>query len=944
MRSQRFSVVVLAISASLACNGTTVKPPSLDYTVTVSPTSASVTAGKKVQLGFVSAGPVAWSVQDTGGGTVDANGLYTAPAAAGTFHVVATSQKDSTKTGTVVVTVIAAPVAPSITAPRLITTGKAGSASVAAVAGGTFAWTIFNGTINGSATGASIAFTAGDLGETVLGAAALNSAGDASAETIAVVGVIAAATPPVITAPAAVTTARQGLPASVATSPGITYAWTLTGGTITSGAATDTIAFTSGPVGTIAITCTATNAAGDAAAPIIVSVSVRDHQLELIAGATGGPGYNDGPVADARFAFINGLAFDPADGTTLYVSDTNNRSIRKVANGMVTTLAGSAALDGGGGYSDGVGPGAQFGGPWGIGVDGKHDVFVADHYGETVRRVSPDGATTSLAGSAFGYGETNGFGPAAKFRYPTALTVNDAGTVITVTETSAAGIVRQVLPNPDGGDQWQATTYGTSSTARLYGVAVASDGGVFLSEQNQNVVAFVSNGVAQPVAGSGNASFLDGTGTAAGYYFPRGLAFDPSDHLFVADTVNNAIREITIDAGSYVTTTVTDAGLNQPADLARSGDGTLYFTEGTLNAVHRLGSAGPVVTAGAEQQAGAANGRGGAARFSFGGNFAGVARDGLDLYVADSANNTIRKVAADGTVSNFAGTPGPNYNSYIDGLAAGASFSSPTGLAVDRTTHAVYVTDTRNCAIRSISYDPAYAANVVFTVAGGHGCSNRDGQGADAGFSNPTGIAASNDGNTLYVADNGNSLIRQLVLDADAGAWNVTTIGGRYSCERQDGEGVDAGFCGPSSLALDQSGNLFVADTGNEAIRKMTFNAANHDWITTTVVPGDPSFNCPFHDGETTNDGGVCNPTGIAFDTQGRLFVSDYNAVKMLSPVGDGTSWMVQTVAGTQPKRAALPGPLPASLNYAAGLAGTALGDIAVTDTLENTLFLLRAP
>ena len=192
-----------------------------------------------------------------------------------------------------------------------------------AVDGVTYLWTIFNGTL-GTATGDSVSFVANDIGEVVLACSGTNAANDVSPEAVAVVASIAAATTPQISAPPVVTEGRIGLPASVATTPGITYAWTATNGTIASGAAANSIVFTAGTPGPLQLSVVAANAAGDAAPAGTATLTVRPHGLDLVAGALGGSGFADGTGADARFDGPEGIAYDPAGNA--YVADGANRA------------------------------------------------------------------------------------------------------------------------------------------------------------------------------------------------------------------------------------------------------------------------------------------------------------------------------------------------------------------------------------------------------------------------------------------------------------------------------------------------------------------------------------------------------------------------------------------------------------------------------------------
>ena len=178
--------------------------------------------------------------------------------------------------------------------------------------------------------------------------------------------------------------------------------------------------------------------------------------------------------------------------------------------------------------------------------------------------------------------------------------------------------------------------------------------------------------------------------------------------------------------------------------------------------------------------------------------------------MADSTNHTLRQISSGGVVTTFAGSAGSTGTTDATGTAA--RFNLPNGVAVDGS-GALYVTDTTNNSIRKIT-----ASGVVSTLAGTPGVSGyADGTGAGALFNHPTGVALDGSGN-IYVADTGNSTIRKIssggVVTTLAG---LPTIGGK-----RDGANSDAWFNQPKSLVVDSSGNVYVADTGNAAIRKIT--------------------------------------------------------------------------------------------------------------------------
>lgn len=315
------------------------------------------------------------------------------------------------------------------------------------------------------------------------------------------------------------------------------------------------------------------------------------------------------------------------------------------------------------------------------------------------------------------------------------------------------------------------------------------------------------------------ASFVDGVGVLGTFSSPHNLAVDSSGNVFIADQTNNAIRNIT--AGNVVSTMV---------------------------------GAGPT-------NAGLVNGVGTAAKLS---GPRGVALDGSSgtLYVADEANNVIRAISPALVVTTFAGST----NSFTDATGTNAAFSGPQGVAVDSSGN-IYVADAGNNVIRKIT-----AGGVVTTIAGGGSAGGRaqgfaDGTGTNAKFTFPSQVALDGAGN-LYIADRANHAIRRLVLSNNV----VTTLAGGGSGTTgvlgfTDGQGTTARFNSPYGLAVDSTGNnIFVADTSNHAIRKVTAAGA-----VSTVAGGSSGL----ADGAATA-ATFWFPRGVAVDSVGNVFVADY--------------------------------------------------------------------
>jgi serine/threonine-protein kinase len=262
-------------------------------------------------------------------------------------------------------------------------------------------------------------------------------------------------------------------------------------------------------------------------------------------------------------------------------------------------------------------------------------------------------------------------------------------------------------------------------------------------------------------AGSGSQGSSDGTGTSASFSYPIGIAVDVSGNVYVTDAGNNLIRKIT-SAGVVSTL---------------AGSGSIGSTDGT----------------------------GTAASFN---DPNGVAVDGSgNVYVADMNNNLIRKITSAGVVSTFAGSVSAGF---ADGTGIAASFKNPFGIAIDGVGN-LYVGDFGNSLIRKIT-----PTGVVSTFAGSGSQGSSDGKGTAARFFLPAGVSVDGSGN-VYVADEANNLIRKITP-----AGLVSILAGSGSQGSADGTGIAASFKNPFGIAVDGSGNVYVADTDNNRIRKIS--------------------------------------------------------------------------------------------------------------------------
>ena len=621
----------------------------------------------------------------------------------------------------------------------------------------------------------------------------------------------------------------------------------------------------------------------------------RPGKSSTIAGYPGIPGSADGVGSNARFSQPQGVAVDNAGN--IYVTDFGNSTVRRMTvsgtNWVVSTIAG---LAGNQGSADGAGTNAQFYSPYGVAVDSAANLYVADYQEYTIRKITLVGTNwvvSTIAGLAGHSGHTDGANSDARFSSPEYIAV-DSNANLYVTDSDIYTI-RKITPV---GTNWVVTTFaglagnfgaadGTGTNAQFHfpdGIALDRAGNLYVSDSgNETVRKVTSAGVVTTLAGSshspGNYGSADGTGTNARFWSPRGLAVDLTDKIYVSDFGNNEIRKVTT-AGVVSTVAGLVPGASQgsadgigagaqfsyPFGAAVDSSGTIYIADFYNDTIRQITSAGVVSTmAGLAGNQGTNDGAGSNARFY---DPYAVAVDGAgNVYVADYESATIRLVTSAGSVSTIAGLGGNTGTN--DGVGGNARFYGPEGIAVDGFNN-VYVADTYNSTIRKIR--PEGGGWIVSTIAGLAGSSGaNDGANNGARFSQPAGIAVDLAGN-LFVADSGNDTIRMITpVGTD---WVVSTIAGLAGhFGSSDGTGTNARFGSPGGIAVDSADNLFVADTGNNTLRRIA--AAGGGWVVSTI--GGLAGNSGNSDGA----GSVARfygARGIAVDSADALYVADaYN-------------------------------------------------------------------
>jgi hypothetical protein len=626
---------------------------------------------------------------------------------------------------------------------------------------------------------------------------------------------------------------------------------------------------------------------GGGSTPPAAPPSAPTPTLSLFAGNMGGSGNADGTAGAARFSGTYGLATD--SNGNVYVADSGSYTIRKITPaGVVTTLAGSAGVLG---SSDGSGAVASFANPLGVAADRSGNVYVADSDNYTVRKISPAGVVTTLAGLAGTPGNTDGPAAAARFNYPQWVAVDTSGNVYVVDDSvvrkiSAAGVV---------------TTLADLNGAA--GIAADSNGNLYAAV-GTTIQKLSATGVVTTLAGSATYGSADGVGAAASFMLPFGITTDNGGNVYVTDNSGFTIRKIT-PAGVVTTLAGGSAGTADGSGAAAQFDGPVGIAMDASNnlyvadylTIRKVTQAGVVTTiAGAADKTGSTDGTGAAALFNAP---ARIAVDGSgSLFVGDNGNATIRKITATGVVTTFAGTAGAH--GHVDATGAAARFGALGGFAFDSNGN-LFATDPTNNTIRKIT-----PAGVVTTVAGSVGMNGSvDATGSAATFNGPTGITVDHSGN-LLVTDRYNSTVRKISPSGVA----TTLAGTAGQIGSLDATGTSARFGYPTGITTDSGGNVFVADPGYHAIRKINSAGVVTTFAGTSGLPGSADgagaaarFNQPFD---------------IASDSSDNLYVADSgnSTIRKITPGG-----VVTTVVGVAKVAGFTPGALPGVISYPVSVA-----------------------
>jgi sugar lactone lactonase YvrE len=590
--------------------------------------------------------------------------------------------------------------------------------------------------------------------------------------------------------------------------------------------------------------------------------------LTVVAG-NGAKGFSGdgGPATSATLWGPIGVAVDAAG--SVYIADFNNYRIRAVSrSGTIYTVAGNGAM----GFSgDGLlSTTASLGAPYAVAADAAGNLYIADFGNNRIRKVSLSGIISTVAGNGTrGFSGDGGPATSASLAGPDGVAVDNAGNLYIadlanyrIRRVSPAGMISTVAGNGAKGFSGDGGPATSASLAGPEGVAVDAAGNLYIADPSNYCVRKVSpSGIITAVAGNGVSGFSGdgGPATSAALAYPMGVAVDAAGDLYIADASNNRVRQVS-PSGTISTVAgngaykfagdggpATSASLYFPSAVAVDTAGSLLIADHANNRIRKVSPPGTITTVAGNGAVGF-SGDGGPATSASLSYPAGMAVDASgNLYIADAGNNRIRRVSPDGIISTVAGNGVAGFSG-DGGPATGASLNSPMGVAVD-SAGSLYLADYMNNRVRKVS-----PSGIISTVAG-------DGKQAPSGCSAtstslcyPMGVAVDTAGN-LYIADTGNG--RMLKVSASG---TISTV--LYD----DGSsGTPASL---QSVAVDPAGDLYIADTGNDRVRQLSPSGT----LTTSAGSGLSGFS---GDGGPATSARLAAPTGVAADAAGNIYIAD---------------------------------------------------------------------
>lgn len=595
-----------------------------------------------------------------------------------------------------------------------------------------------------------------------------------------------------------------------------------------------------------------------------------DGKITTLAG-TGTPGFNnDGiPAKDARLTNPNDVAVD-ANGN-VFISDVGNQRVRKVnvSDGTITTAAGSGVAGSTGDGGDATS--ARLNTATSIALDAAGNLYIADRGNLRIRRVNAsDGIINTIAGGASGFSPDGAVAIGARLNAVTGVAVDSMG-VVYLTDRDNFRVRKLVSSLSNDNTPPVVVITSPTSTASFDAMTGAiSLGGTATDNGNIVLIRWANNRGDNGLAIGSNTWTIPVVALQSGDNNITVTAWDANGNAGSAELLVrfNPQQSLVTIAGTGVTGSGGDGGpgtaatLFAPTGITVDGAGNIYFTDGSNHRVRKVTPSGQITAFAGTGRLGN-TGDGGAAIDASMNSPTGIVADGAgNVYISDTGNHRVRKISTDGRITTIAGT-GRNDFGGDGGQALDAFFSSPSGLALDGSGNLLIV-DRGNFRVRKLNL----ATGVINTVAG-NGLAEFDGDGGlatEASLYVPAGVAVDAAGN-IYICDQGHQRIRRVSASDN----KIRTIAGN-GMAGYNGDGIaaeSASLNNPFFMAVDSAGDLYIADQSNHRVRKVNVSSGLISTVAGTGISGsagEPSSPIAVQ---------LASPTGVAIDATGQLFVAD---------------------------------------------------------------------